>query len=293
MHIPVLLKETIELLNPQPNENFIDCTVGEAGHTIAILQKTAPGGKVLGIDLDVDTIDEAKKKTKIFGERIILVQDNFQNLENITERYNFKNISGILFDIGMSSRSIEISGRGFSFLKDEPLLMNYGGDALWTAGEIVNKWAPQDLEELFTKYGEERFSKSIAKKIVEVRKEKPIKTTFDLVEIVKSATPSFYHHRKIHPATLTFQAIRMAVNNELNSLIKGLEGAMNILEDGGRLGVISFHSLEDRIVKNFFRDKKGQLEILTKKPIIPSVNESYGNPRSRSAKLRVAVLHKQ
>lgn len=287
MHIPVLLKEIINLLNPQSNENFVDCTLGEAGHSLAILQKTSPTGKVLGIDLDVDTIKKASEKTKAFGDRIILVQNNFRNLEDIVREYAFNDIDGILFDLGMSSRSLEVSGRGFSFLKDEPLLMNYGNDVLFNAGEIVNEWSWIDLEEMLKTYGEERFARDIAKKIVEVRKEKPIRTTFDLVEVIKEATPVSYHRKKIHPATLTFQALRIAVNNELDSLVVALESALKVLKKGGRLAVISFHSLEDRIVKNFFKERG--LEILTKKPVVPQEEEIAGNPRARSAKLRVAI----
>lgn len=292
MHIPVLLKETIDLLNPQSNENFVDCTIGEGGHSLAILQKTSPLGKILGIDLDVETLERVGKKLESYKERTILVQDNFKNLENILEKSNFKNISGILFDLGMSSISLEESERGFSFQKEEPLLMNYGSDYIFTASEIVNDWSREDIEKILKDFGEERFAKNISQEIVKRRVDYPIKTTTDLVEIIRSAIPKKFQRGKIHPATKTFQAIRIAVNNELENIQLGLEGAVNSLEKGGKIAVISFHSLEDRIVKWFFKQKKeeGILEILTKKPITPSDKEMENNPRARSAKLRVVVV---
>ncbi len=289
MHIPVLLKEVIEILNPQKNENFIDCNLGEAGHTIEILKKTEPKGKILGIELDKKTIKKAKEKLIEFKDRVLIENDNFKNLKRIVEKNDFKNVSGILFDLGMSSRSLEESGRGFSFLRNEPLLMNYGDDALVLAKDILNKWSEKDLEKIFREYGEERFSKRIAEEIARVRKEKQIKTTFDLVEIVKRVVPKKFHFMKIHPATKIFQAIRIEVNDELENLEIGLKMSLEILNSGGKIVVISFHSLEDRIVKNFFRDNKDKLEIITKKPITPKEEEIKRNIRSRSAKLRAVI----
>lgn len=288
MHIPVLLNEVIKNLNPQPNENFIDATVGEAGHTICLLQKTCPSGRVLGIDLDSEVLKSANEKLRAFLDRFVLVQSNFKNLENVVEEQKFKNVKGILFDLGINSHQIDDSGRGFTFRKDEPLLMNFGRDVILTAEEIVNNWSEKDLAEIIKNYGEERHALQIAKAIIKVRAEKPIKTTFDLIDAIKSAVPSSYEWGRIHPATRTFQAIRIAVNDELNSLKKGLESALKILDSGGKIAVISFHSLEDRIVKNFFRDNKDQLTIITKKPIVPIDVEILNNPRARSAKLRVA-----
>jgi 16S rRNA (cytosine1402-N4)-methyltransferase len=287
MHIPVLLNEVIKNLNPQPNENFIDATVGEAGHTMCLLQKTSPSGRVMGIDLDSESLKMANEKLKAFLDRVVLVQGNFKNLENIIEEQKFKNIKGILFDLGINSRQIDDSGRGFTFRKDEPLLMNFGRDVVLTAEEIVNNWSEKDLSEMIKNYGEERYALQIAKAIVKARMEKPIKTTFDLINVIKNAVPGSYERGRIHPATRTFQAIRITVNDELNNLKKGLESALKALDSGGRMAVISFHSLEDRIVKNFFRDNKEQLNIITKKPIIPIDVEVLNNPRSRSAKLRV------
>ncbi len=299
MHIPVLLNEVIKLLDPKENENFIDATLGEGGHTLALLQKTSPAGKVLGIDLDPETLEIAHRKLHAFGERLVLANDNFKNLEEIIADNKFKEISGIVFDLGMSSRDIDEAGRGFSFLKDEPLLMNFGSDTMLTAEHIVNGWPESELEKIIRLYGEEKFSRQIARAIIARRIVKPIKTTFDLVEVIENATPNFYHHGRIphrrastlrgkHPATRTFQALRIAVNDELNSLQKGLETSLKILSSGAKISVISFHSLEDRIVKNFFRDNKNVLKILTKKPVAPAQVEILNNPRARSGKLRVA-----
>jgi 16S rRNA (cytosine1402-N4)-methyltransferase len=288
MHIPVLLNEVIKLLDPKENENFIDATLGEGGHTLALLQKTSPAGKVLGIDLDPETLEIAHRKLHAFGERLVLANNNFKNIEEIIEDNKFKEISGIVFDLGMSSRDIDEAGRGFSFLKDEPLLMNFGSDTMLTAEHIVNGWPESELEKIIRLYGEEKFSRQIARGIIARRIVKPIKTTFDLVEVIENSTPNFYHHGRIHPATRTFQALRIAVNDELNSIHKGLEASLKILSSGAKIAVISFHSLEDRIVKNFFRDNKNTLKILTKKPVVPAQVEVLNNPRARSGKLRVA-----
>jgi len=288
MHISVLLNEVIKLLDPKENENFIDATLGEGGHTLALLQKTSPAGKVLGIDLDPETLEIAHRKLHAFGERLVLANNNFKNLEEIIADNKFKEISGIVFDLGMSSRDIDEAGRGFSFLKDEPLLMNFGSDTMLTAEHIVNGWPESELEKIIRLYGEEKFSRQIARAIIARRIVKPIKTTFDLVEVIENSTPNFYHHGRIHPATRTFQALRIAVNDELGSIQKGLEASLKILSSGAKIAVISFHSLEDRIVKNFFRDNKNTLKILTKKPVVPAQVEVLNNPRARSGKLRVA-----
>ena len=287
VHIPVLQKEVIKYLEPKPNENLIDCTIGEAGHTLAILEKNGPRGKVLGIDQDPEMIKniECRISNIEYKKRLILVCDNFANLEEIVKKENFKLVKGILFDLGMSSWHLEKSGRGFSFLKREPLDMRYNPESPLTAEKIVNYWSAPEIEKILREYGQESFAREIAKNIIEFRKIKPIKTTSLLVELVKKAVPKRFHHKKLHPATKTFQALRIAVNDELNNLEKGLSQALETLESGGRLAVISFHSLEDRIVKNFLQEKK--VEILTKKPIAPSLEEIKINPRSRSAKLRV------
>ncbi|PIV64965.1 MAG: 16S rRNA (cytosine(1402)-N(4))-methyltransferase [Candidatus Nealsonbacteria bacterium CG01_land_8_20_14_3_00_12] len=292
MHIPVLQKEVLEYLDPKPNENFIDATIGNAGHTLTILERNIPAGKVLGIDADPEIIKNTKYSIQntVYKNRVILVCDNFANLKEIVKQEKFKSVQGILFDLGMSSWHLEESGRGFSFLKNESLDMRYNPRNPLTAARIVNYYSSQEIEKILKDYGEERFAKKIAQKIIEIRKIKPIETTSQLAEIVKSATPHWYHRKKIHPATRTFQAIRIAVNDELNNLERALPQTLEILKPGGRLVVISFHSLEDRIIKNFLKEKAKEniLKILTKKPIKPSLGEIKINPRSRSAKLRAA-----
>ena len=302
MHIPVLQKEVLEILDPKPNQNFIDCTIGECGHTLAILEKTAPDGKILGIDWDQEMIKSLKSKVESLklSRRLILVCENFANLKEIVEKYKFGKVSGILLDLGLSSWHLEKSGRGFSFQKDEPLDMRYNiitfGRSLksyygLTAGKILNEWSEKEIEKILREYGQERFAKRISKKIIEERKTRPIRTTFQLVEIIKKVTPIWYHHKRIHFSTRTFPALRIAVNDELENLKKVLPQALEILERNGKLVVISFHSLEDRVVKSFFKEnfQKGLCKILTKKPIRPSAEEIKSNPRSRSARLRSAL----
>jgi len=290
-HIPVLQKEVLEYFDQKPNENFIDCTIGEGGHTLAILEKNGPKGKVLGIEWDPELYKKlSRSDLDRLKARLILVNDNFANLEGIAKSQKFRSVSGILFDLGMSSWHLEESGRGFSFQKKEPLDMRYNPQNPLTAEKIVNYWSALEIEKILEIHGEERFSKQIAKYIISFREVKPIKTTSQLVEIIKKATPDWYHRRKIHPATKTFQALRIAVNDELNNLEKALPKALNILKPGGRIVAISFQSLEDRIIKNFLKEKAKEniLKILTKKPIKPSLEEIKINPRSRSAKLRAA-----
>lgn len=291
-HIPVLKKEVLEYLDPKPNDNFIDCTINGGGHALAVLEKIKPNGKVLGVDWDKKIISRLKLKNKNseFKNKLILACDNYANLKKIVEDYKFKPVQGILFDLGFSSWHLEESGRGFTFLKDEPLDMRYGVEDGLTAEEIINQWPVEKIEEILKEYGNEKFAKRIAKKIAENRKIKPIKTTFKLVEIIKKAIPSKYGYDRIHFATRTFQALRIAANGELENLKKVLPLALEILAPKGRLAVISFHSLESKIVKNFFREKakNGLIENLTKKAIKASKEEIEINSRSRSAQLRVA-----
>jgi 16S rRNA (cytosine1402-N4)-methyltransferase len=283
-------EEVIQLLNPKPGENFVDCTLGEGGHSMAILERNKPRGKVLGVDSDPEILEklELKVKDTEFAERLILVCENFANLGAVIKKYDFKPVSGVLFDLGLSSWHLEESGRGFSFLRNEPLDMRYNPSNALTAEAIVNFWSLKEIEKILRLYGQERFSRRIAEEIV---KSRPLKTTVDLVMAVERATPNWYHRGRIHFATKTFQALRIAVNSELENLDKALPQALDIMESGGRLVVIAFHSLEDRIVKNFMRNKakEGALKILTKKPVRPSREEVAENPRSRSARLRAAV----
>ena len=290
MHTPVLLKEVIEYLNPQPNENFIDATIGEGGHAKAILEKNKPAGKVLGIEVDPMLYQTAKNQMQD-RERLILVNDSYVNLEKIVKEKQFQPVNGILFDLGMCSWQIEESKRGFSYLKDEPLDMRFSLGSTLTAAEIINFWKIEDLEKIFKEYGEEKYAKRIALAIKEARRKKRIVGTQELVEIVKKALPKNYDDYRLHLAARTFQALRIAVNNELENLKMGLILTLKILAPQGKIIVISFHSLEDRIVKNFFRDnaKQNTLKILTKKPITSSQEEIKNNIRSRSAKLRAAI----
>lgn len=292
MHISVLKKEIIDLIDPQPNENFIDATFGEGGHSLEILKKNIPNGKVLGIEADSELYLKTKSNLEGITNRLVFINDSYTNLEKIVQRCGFNRVNGIIFDLGMSSWHINESSRGFSFQKQEPLDMRYNGynQPLW-AEEIVNRWPRSEIERILRDYGEERFWRRITENIAEERKIKPIKDTFHLTEVIAKSVPGWYKGKRIHFATKTFQALRIAVNSELENLKIVLPQALKILEPNGRLAVISFHSLEDRIVKIFFKENKnrGLLKILTKKPISPSSEEIAENPRSRSAKLRVSV----
>ncbi|MDP2363274.1 MAG: 16S rRNA (cytosine(1402)-N(4))-methyltransferase RsmH, partial [Ignavibacteria bacterium] len=289
-HTSVLKEELIRYLNPKANENFIDATLGEAGHSLAILEKTGPKGKILGIDQGLALLKISKKnlENRGFGKRVILVCDNFSNLKKIVKENNFLNADGIIFDLGMSLWHLEKSKRGFSFLRNEFLDMRYSSKKQeLTAREIVNNWEQEEIEKILKEYGEEKFVSRISKEIVKSRKQNPITTTFDLVEIIRRVVPGWYLKKRIHPSTKTFMALRIAVNDELENLKKGLRQAIEVIKIGGRIGVVSFHSLEDRIVKNFLREKAKDsvIKILTKKPIRPTLEEVKNNPASRSAKL--------
>ena len=292
IHQPVLLKEAIKYLDPKQGETILDATIDGGGHAFAICVCIGTSGRLVGLDQDVELLKEAELKIKNAKCRTDLLNGNFRNLDKLLESLKIRLIDAALFDLGMSSFHLEKSGRGFTFQKDEPLIMNYKlrlEPQDLTAGEILNKWREEEIFRILKEYGEERYARKIAKNIIEFREHVPLKTTFDLVGVVKKSVPSFYiKKRRIHPATLTFQALRMVVNDELGALKEGLAKAWNVLEENGRLVVISFHSLEDRIVKNFFRDRKNSKEgmILTKKPIMASEEEIKLNPRARSAKLR-------
>lgn len=287
-HQPVMLREVVQLLAPKKNQNFIDATLGLGGHAQALLEKTGPQGKLLGIDWDREMLEVSRQNLEIFGKRVILVNDNFVYLDEIVSEQGFRDIAGILFDLGLASPQIDNASRGFSFQKDGPLDMRMGNQNK-TAADIVNQSTPQELERIFRQYGEERYSRLVAKTIVQTRRQRKIKRTLELVEIIKSAVPEYSQHGRIHPATRVFQALRIAIGDELNNLSFALPRAFDTIAVGGRIIVISFHSLEDRIVKNYFRDLSSQDKgkILTKKPIIPTAEEAKSNPRSRSAKLRV------
>lgn len=290
-HIPVLLKETMEYLNPKEGDTIIDATINGGGHSEEILKRIGIAGKLVGIDQDEKILNKLKEK---WAEKrnVFLINDNFRNLGRILDSLKIEKINGALFDIGISSLQLEESGRGFSFQKNEPLLMTmkskFEPDDL-TAMDIVNKWSKAELEEIIRSYGEERYSRRIAENIVRRRKDKAITTTFELVDAIRESVPKHYRdNRRINCATRTFQALRIAVNDELGAFKEGLEAALKKLTSGGRLAVITFHSLEDRIAKNLFKesDMGGKGKNLTKKPIVPKEEEIKSNPRSRSAKLR-------
>lgn len=285
-HVPVLMNEVIESLQLKSNASVVDCTLGDGGHSEMMLEKTAPEGNLLGIDADPESILRAKQNLYRFGERAVFVRDNFVNLKKIIEENKFGKVDGILMDLGWSSSQFEERGRGFSFQKDELLDMRYSPSSdSQTAGEMVNNLSEQELEKIFREYGEEKLSRKIAESIVKKRKEKEIKTTQDLVKIVEEAYK--FRRGKIHPATKVFQALRIAVNDELGVVKRILPDAVEALNAGGRLSVITFHSLEDRIVKHYFKGQDEKtLKLIYKKPIVATTEECDQNPRARSAKLR-------
>ena len=284
-HIPVLLEETIEALAVQPGGRYIDCTLGAGGHAIAILDRSSSGGQLLGIDADPEAIAVARARLEAYSSSTLLINDNFANLREICIKYDFFPVHGILFDLGLSSLQLESSGRGFSFHRDEPLDMRLSPSQEVTAADIVNNFSEAELARLIRTFGEERHSYRIAHRIVQ---ERPIKTTLQLVGTIEQAVGS--RRGRIHPATRTFQALRIAVNQELEHLPSALEQAIDLLGFGGRLVVISYHSLDDRIVKRFMlkEARKACLRLVYKKVITPSLAEVQFNPRSRSAKLRAA-----
>lgn len=269
MHIPVLLKETIYYLNAKSGDTILDATINGGGHAREILKAIGKTGKLIGIDLDEVQVPDVK-----------VIRGNFRNADELVK----EKLNGALFDLGMSSNQLDGFNRGFSFQKDGPLLMNYGQNGL-TAKEIINKWSEKDIADVLYKYGEERYSRRIAKNIVRVR---PIETTFELMDIIRGSVPGQYRNGRINCATRTFQALRIAVNDEINALKQGMEKVWKLLLPGARLVIISFHSLEDREVKKFYKQLKEEKQgvVLTKKPIVPSEGEKELNPRSRSAKLR-------
>lgn len=290
-HQSVLIKEITELLNPKSKDNFIDCTTGGGGHTLALLEKTEPKGRVLGLDLDKKALEATKKRVAKAGflDRLILIEDNFANLKKIVENYKFQPVSGIILDLGLSSAQLADEERGFSFKSHGRLDMRFGRTKL-TAYEIVNNWSKDELAEIFANYGEEPQAKKIAELIVEKRKKSPFNSAYDLANLILKVK-HYFGRKKIHPATKVFQALRIAVNEELINLEKVLPQAVEILAPGGRLAIISFHSLEDRIIKKFFRaearSEKPVIRLINKKVIKPSYLEIKENPRARSAKLRV------
>lgn len=299
-HAPVLLKEVVEYLAVQPGGRYVDCTTGAGGHARAVLEASSPGGLLLGLDADPVAIEIASENLDQFGDSLRLVQANFRDLKRICRRNSFVPVHGVLFDLGMSSMQLA-DDRGFSFQVDAPLDMRFGPDQALTADDIVNRYSEHDLADIIWRFGEESASRRVARAIVRNR---PVASSADLAAIVSRALPGPRRH--IHPATRTFQALRIAVNDELGALEDALGQALDVLGNGGRLVVITFHSLEDRIVKQFFQresrdcvcppeqpvctcDHRATLQVITRRGVIASAEEVALNPRSRSAKLRAAA----
>lgn len=284
-HIPVLLEEVLTYLRPEPKQVFIDGTVGQGGHADAIASRALPGGRLLAIDRDPVNLAIARERLASYGDRIVYVNDSYANVTELAGEHGFLQVNGMLLDLGYSSLHIEDASRGFSFMKEGPLDMRYDPTSDVTAADIVQEWSEESLARIFRVYGEEMRAAEIARVIVETRRNNAILTTTDLANLV---TTVIHQHGPIHPATKVFQALRIAVNDELGELERALPHCVDMLASGGRLAIITFHSLEDRIVKNFFKTRT-DLEIVTKRPIAPTRDEIKSNPRSRSAKLRVAV----
>jgi 16S rRNA (cytosine1402-N4)-methyltransferase len=293
LHIPVLLHEVIKGLSFEDGDVLLDCTLGSGGHILGAFE-TGKKIQAIGIDLDEEALTRSEDRLKKYGKDVTLVNESFRNLDKVLDDAEVSCVNKVLFDLGVSSHQIDESGRGFTIKLDEPLVMtlskNPDEDSI-TAYDVVNDWDEENLADVIYGYGEEPFSRKIAKAIVEAREIKPIETTGELVEIITNALPSWVRIKKGHPATKTFQAIRIAVNDELGALKEGLAKAFDRTCSGGRIGVITFHSLEDRIVKRFFREKEdtGFGENLFKKPLPPSDKEIKENPRSRSSKLRIFI----
>ncbi len=303
-HKSVLLDECIEALNIRPDGVYVDGTLGRAGHSREIVQKLTTG-RLICIDRDMAAIDAAKERLAPWMERVTLVHGNFADLGEVLREKEIAGVDGMLFDLGVSSPQLDDASRGFSYMQDAPLDMRMDKTAALTAYEVVNAWSYEELRRILFEYGEERYAPAIAKAIVRARETRPVETTLELVDLIKSAMPPAALREKQHPAKRSFQAIRIAVNGELDALPPMLKSATEALNPGGRLAVITFHSLEDRIVKRAMQDmargctcppefpvcicgKKPKLKLLTRKPIVSGEAELEENPRARSAKLRVA-----
>lgn len=308
-HKPVMIKEVMEILNPKPGENFIDCTLGGAGYTLELAKRVGDKGKILAIDLDEAAIKNAQSKIEILKlKNIILHHGNFRDLADITAKEcRGMKFNGIVMDLGLSSAQLADKSRGFSFQDEARLNMSFNQTVEndKNAEYILNNYSQQELEKIIKEYGEERFAKRIVQKIVEYRQNQPIKTTEQLLEVIKQVVPKKFQHGHLHPATRTFQALRIAVNDELENLKVVLPPAVELLSSGGKIAIVSFHSLEDRIVKQYFKQEArdclcpktypacrcqhlARLKILTKHVLRPSEEEILKNHRARSAKLRAA-----
>ena len=303
-HKPVLLNECIEALNIRPDGVYVDGTLGRAGHSREIAQRLTTG-RLICIDRDQAAIDAARERLAPWMDRVTLVHSNFAELGDVLRQAGVTGADGMLFDLGVSSPQLDDASRGFSYMQDAPLDMRMDVSAPLSAWNVVNEWSYEELRRILYEYGEERYAPAIAKAIVRAREDKPLETTLELVDIIKSAMPPAALREKQHPAKRSFQAIRIAVNGELDALPPMLRAAVEGLNPGGRLAVITFHSLEDRIVKRTLQDmargctcppnfpvcvcgKKPKVKLITRKPIVSGEEELAENPRARSAKLRVA-----
>ncbi|MBX4189308.1 16S rRNA (cytosine(1402)-N(4))-methyltransferase RsmH [Candidatus Parcubacteria bacterium] len=302
MHKSVLVREAIEGLNLKEGDIFVDGTLGSAGHSAEVAKRFGDEVEIIGLDRDIEALERSGEKLRTLTAAATLKLGSFRNIDTVLADLGISQVNAILLDLGLSSDQIEVSGRGFTFQKDEPLKMTMSkGEEGLTAETILNTWDEESIELILRGFGEEKYSRKIAAEIVRRREDKPFETTFDLVRAVVAAArpndrtlsvgqvPASHKRFKIHPATRTFQALRIAVNEELTALEEGLEKGFEVLAPQGRFVVISFHSLEDRIVKNFFRDrvKEDKAQAVTKKPVVASEEEEQENPRARSAKLRV------
>ncbi|WP_242308197.1 16S rRNA (cytosine(1402)-N(4))-methyltransferase RsmH [Bacillus cereus group sp. BfR-BA-01524] len=304
-HVTVLLKETVDGLDIKPDGTYVDCTLGGGGHSSYLLSQLTEGGKLIAFDQDEIAIQNAKEKFSSYGEQFITVKSNFRYLAEKLQEIGITEVDGILFDLGVSSPQLDTPERGFSYHHDAPLDMRMDQDAPLTAYDVVNSWSYEQLVRIFFQYGEEKFSKQIARKIEAYRENKVIETTGELVELIKEGIPAPARRTGGHPAKRVFQAIRIAVNDELKVFEEALESAIEMVKPGGRVSVITFHSLEDRICKTTFKrnsttpqlppglpiipdEFKPKLKLITRKPILPSDIELEENNRARSAKLRIA-----
>ncbi len=304
-HTTVLLDEAVNGLNIKPDGIYVDCTLGGAGHSSLILSKLIDNGKLFAFDQDEIAIANAKEKLSRYGEQLTIIKSNFLYLKEELEKLGVEKVDGVLYDLGVSSPQLDTPERGFSYHHDAPLDMRMDNDADISAYDVINHWSYEDLVRIFFRYGEEKFSKQIARKIEARREVKPIETTFELVELIKEGIPAPARRKGGHPAKRVFQAVRIAVNDELAVFEKSLQKAIEILNPGGRISVITFHSLEDRICKAAFKKEsetpnlprglpiipdefKPNLKLITRKPLLPSEEELEQNNRARSAKLRIA-----
>jgi len=292
LHTPVMLMEILDYLNLKEGQTLVDATIGTGGHSSAILERIIPTGKLIGIDRDSESLAIAKERFKDFSRNTEFVHSNFSDIENILVNFNIKNIDGILFDLGVSSFQLENAERGFSFQTEGPLDMRMDRSSYISAYDLVNNLNEEEISNLLWAFGQERWHNRIAHNLVQERERHPISTTQELSNLVINAIPHRYrrYHYRIHPATRTFQAVRIAVNRELEALEQAITSSIKLLNTGSRICVISFHSLEDRMVKLTFRKfaAEGKIEIITPKPLTPTPAEIEENPRSRSGKLRVA-----